>query len=68
MYLQQHQKAVHAVYDPTDTLLYPGVDKLIISLNFMCGHRLTSLSHPRRPSLEILGLLRTCTWMQSMVK
>jgi hypothetical protein len=34
IYLQRHQKAfVHAVYGPTDTLLYPGVDKLITSIN-----------------------------------
>ncbi|KAH9000167.1 PIN domain-like protein [Lactarius akahatsu] len=34
IYLQRHQKAyVHAIYGPTDTLLYPGVDKLITSLN-----------------------------------
>lgn len=34
IYLQRHQKAyVHAIYGPTDTLLYPGVDKLITSVN-----------------------------------
>jgi hypothetical protein len=34
IYLQQHQKAfVHVVYGPTDNLLYPGVDKLITSVN-----------------------------------
>jgi len=34
IYLQRHQKAyIHAIYGPTDTLLYPGVDKLITSIN-----------------------------------
>ena len=34
IYLQRHQKAyVHAIYGPNDTLLYPGLDKLITSVN-----------------------------------
>ncbi|PPQ69602.1 hypothetical protein CVT26_001590 [Gymnopilus dilepis] len=34
IYLQRHHKAyIHAIYGPTDTLLYPGVDKLITSLD-----------------------------------
>lgn len=34
IYLQRHSKAyIHAIYGPTDTLLYPGVDKLITSLD-----------------------------------
>lgn len=34
IYLQRHPKAyIHAIYGPTDTLLYPGIDKLITSLD-----------------------------------
>ncbi|THH27198.1 hypothetical protein EUX98_g6990 [Antrodiella citrinella] len=34
IYLQRHPKAyTHAIFGPTDTLLYPGVDKLITSLD-----------------------------------
>jgi len=34
IYLQRHSKAyIHAIYGPTDTLLYPAVDKLITSLD-----------------------------------
>ncbi|PPQ65190.1 hypothetical protein CVT24_011374 [Panaeolus cyanescens] len=34
IYLQRHHKAyIQAIYGPTDTLLYPGVDKLITSLD-----------------------------------
>ncbi|KJA18080.1 hypothetical protein HYPSUDRAFT_205688 [Hypholoma sublateritium FD-334 SS-4] len=34
VYLQRHHKSyIHAIYGPTDTLLYPGVDKLITSLD-----------------------------------
>ncbi|KAJ3511835.1 hypothetical protein NLJ89_g3869 [Agrocybe chaxingu] len=33
IYLQRHHKAyIHAIYGPTDALLYPGVDKLITAL------------------------------------
>lgn len=36
IYLQRHQKAfIHAIYGPTDTLLYPGVDKLITALDLV---------------------------------
>ncbi|TRM65452.1 XPG I-region protein [Schizophyllum amplum] len=36
IYLQRHQKAyIHAIYGPTETLLYPGVDKLITSLDLL---------------------------------
>jgi len=32
--MQRHQKSyIHAIFGPTDTLLYPGVDKLITSLD-----------------------------------
>ncbi|KAJ7147668.1 XPG I-region protein [Mycena crocata] len=34
IYLQRHPKQyIHAIFGPTDTLLYPGVDKLITSLD-----------------------------------
>lgn len=34
IYLQRHSKSyIHALFGPTDTLLYPGVDKLITSLD-----------------------------------
>lgn len=34
IYLQRHSKSyIHAIYGPTDTLLYPSVDKLITSLD-----------------------------------
>ncbi|CCM02615.1 uncharacterized protein FIBRA_04718 [Fibroporia radiculosa] len=34
IYLQRHQKSyIHAVFGPTDTLLYPGVDKVITSVD-----------------------------------
>ena len=34
IYLQRHHKSyIHAIFGPTDTLLYPGVDKLITSLD-----------------------------------
>ena len=36
IYLQRHHKAyIHAIYGPTDTLLYPGVDKVINSLDLI---------------------------------
>jgi Temperature dependent protein affecting M2 dsRNA replication len=36
IYLQRHPKSyIHAIYGPTDTLLYPGVDKLIISVDLV---------------------------------
>jgi Temperature dependent protein affecting M2 dsRNA replication len=35
IYLQRHAKSyVHALFGPTETFLYPGVDKLITSLDF----------------------------------
>ena len=34
IYLQRHHKSyIHAIFGPTDALLYPGVDKLITSLD-----------------------------------
>ena len=36
IYLQRHPKSyIHAIYGPTDALLYPGVDKLIISIDLL---------------------------------
>lgn len=36
IYLQRHPKSyIHAIFGPTDTLLYPGVDKLITSLDLL---------------------------------
>ncbi|KAF8889292.1 XPG I-region protein [Infundibulicybe gibba] len=36
IYLQRHPKSyIHAIYGPSDTLLYPGVDKLITSLDLL---------------------------------
>lgn len=34
IYLQRHPKAyIHAIFGPTETLLYPGVDKLVTSID-----------------------------------
>jgi hypothetical protein len=34
IYLQRHPKQyIHAIYGPPDTLLYPGVDKLVVSFD-----------------------------------
>lgn len=36
IYLQRHQKSyIHAIYGPTDTLLCPGVDKIITSVDLI---------------------------------
>ncbi|KAJ8094869.1 hypothetical protein PM082_010082 [Marasmius tenuissimus] len=36
IYLQRHPKSyIHAIYGPTDTLLYPAVDKLITSMDLV---------------------------------
>lgn len=36
IYLQRHPKSyIHAIYGPTDALLYPGVDKLVISIDLL---------------------------------
>jgi len=56
IYLQRHQKAyVHAIYGPTDTLLYPGVDKLIISVN-LTGTDPTFTSTSKKAILGDLGV------------
>lgn len=34
LYLQRHPKSyIHAIYGPTDALLYPGIDKLVTSID-----------------------------------
>ncbi|KAI0664444.1 PIN domain-like protein [Cubamyces menziesii] len=39
IYLQRHQKSyIHAIYGPTDTLLYPGVDKVITSVDLVSAN------------------------------
>src|SRR5882762_1675150 len=56
IYLQRHQKAyVHAIYGPTDTLLYPGVDKLIISVN-LTGTEPTFTFTSKKAILNDLGV------------
>ena len=56
IYLQRHQKAyVHAIYGPTDTLLYPGVDKLITSVN-LTGAEPTFTFTSKKAILNDLGV------------
>jgi Temperature dependent protein affecting M2 dsRNA replication len=56
IYLQRHQKAyVHAIYGPTDTLLYPGVDKLITSVN-LTGPEPTFTFTSKKTILNDLGV------------
>lgn len=39
IYLQRHPKAyIHAIYGPTDTFLYPGVDKVITSVDLLSAN------------------------------
>ncbi|KAL6306247.1 PIN domain-like protein [Sparassis latifolia] len=39
IYLQRHPKSyIHAIFGPTDTLLYPGVDKVITSLDLVSAN------------------------------
>lgn len=56
IYLQRHPKAyIHAIFGPTDTLLYPGVDKLITSLDLTSAA--PSFTHvSKRTVLNELGL------------
>ncbi|THG95204.1 hypothetical protein EW026_g6405 [Hermanssonia centrifuga] len=56
LYLQRHPKAyIHAVFGPTDTLLYPGVEKLITSLDLASNS--PSFTHvSKRTVLNDLGL------------
>lgn len=56
IYLQRHQKAyVHAIHGPTDTLLYPGVDKLITSVN-LTGAEPTFTFTSKKAILADLGV------------
>lgn len=56
IYLQRHPKAyIHAIYGPTDALLYPGVDKLITSIDLTSAS--PSFVHvSKRSVLNDLGL------------
>ncbi|CAL1715309.1 unnamed protein product [Somion occarium] len=57
IYLQRHQKAyIHAIYGPTDTLLYPGVDKVITSLDLTSNNNPTFNYVVKRSILNDLGL------------
>ncbi|KAF5359075.1 hypothetical protein D9757_013296 [Collybiopsis confluens] len=48
IYLQRHQKAyIHAIFGPTDTLLYPGVDKLITSLDLTSANPMFTFTSKR---------------------
>ncbi|KAG9125162.1 hypothetical protein FRC07_008729 [Ceratobasidium sp. 392] len=45
VYLQRHPKSyVHALYGPSELLLYPGVDKIILSLDFSAQSNFTFVS------------------------
>ncbi|KAF8603854.1 XPG I-region protein [Ceratobasidium sp. AG-I] len=45
VYLQRHAKSyVHALYGPSELLLYPGVDKVILSLDFSAQSNFTFVS------------------------
>ncbi|KAI0698346.1 XPG I-region protein [Cytidiella melzeri] len=56
IYLQRHPKSyIHAIYGPTDALLYPGVDKLITSIDLASAS--PSFVHvSKRSVLNELGL------------
>ncbi|KAF7983678.1 hypothetical protein HWV62_19583 [Athelia sp. TMB] len=48
IYLQRHPKSyIHAVFGPTDALLYPGVDKLITSLDLTAAEPKFSFTSKR---------------------
>ncbi|KAF9553670.1 PIN domain-like protein [Agrocybe pediades] len=56
IYLQRHHKAyIHAIFGPTDTLLYPGVDKLITSLDLTSSNP-TFQYTSKRSFLQELGV------------
>ena len=56
IYLQRHPKAyIHAIYGPTDTLLYPGVDKLITSIDLLSENPTFSFAS-KRSILSDLGV------------
>jgi hypothetical protein len=56
IYLQRHPKSyIHALFGPTDTLLYPGVDKLITSLDLTSASPSFSFTS-KRSILSDLGV------------
>ncbi|KAH0582480.1 hypothetical protein H2248_010424 [Termitomyces sp. 'cryptogamus'] len=56
IYLQRHPKSyIHAIFGPTDTLLYPGVDKLIISLDLLSPTPIFTFTS-KRSFLQELGV------------
>lgn len=56
IYLQRHQKSyIHALFGPTDALLYPGVDKLITSLDLSSASPSFSFTS-KRTILSDLGV------------
>ncbi|KAG6831785.1 hypothetical protein H0H87_003910 [Tephrocybe sp. NHM501043] len=56
IYLQRHPKSyIHAIFGPTDTLLYPGVDKLITSLDLLSPNPAFTFTS-KRSFLQELGV------------
>lgn len=56
IYLQRHPKSyIHAIFGPTDTLLYPGVDKVITSIDLVSSTPTFSFVS-KRNILNDLGL------------
>lgn len=56
IYLQRHSKSyIHALFGPTDALLYPGVDKLITSLDLTSANPSFSFTS-KRSVLSDLGV------------
>ncbi|KAI8985623.1 PIN domain-like protein [Trametes punicea] len=56
IYLQRHPKSyIHAIYGPTDSLLYPGVDKLITSVDLVSTNPTFSFVQ-KRTILNDLGV------------
>ena len=56
IYLQRHPKSyIHAIFGPTDTLLYPGVDKVVTSIDLVSATPTFSFVS-KRSILNDLGL------------
>ncbi|KAJ8509502.1 hypothetical protein ONZ45_g8339 [Pleurotus djamor] len=56
IYLQRHPKSyIHAIYGPTDALLYPGLDKLITSIDLTLANPTFTFT-AKRSILSDLGL------------
>ncbi|KAI0917913.1 hypothetical protein AcV5_002726 [Taiwanofungus camphoratus] len=56
IYLQRHPKSyIHAIFGPTDTLLYPGIDKVITSLDLASANPAFSFVS-KRSILNDLGV------------